>query len=91
MDANSAAEQILSACQQGRGEVFIHNSLNLTLAFQRLFPELTGELLALANRVLPAMGGIGREAARGYESESPYSTSFLTKATREAALLNNQH
>lgn len=90
MSAETAAEQILHACQQGRGEVLIHSPLNLTIALQSMFPELTQEILELAAGILPEMGGIGRRAARGYESESSWSPSVLTTLGQKAALENNQ-
>ncbi len=90
MSAETAAEQILLACRHGRGELFIHNPLNLAIALQRIHPELTQEILAMAANVLPAMGGIGRRSARGHESESVWSPSVLTSLTEQAAIANNE-
>ncbi len=90
MNAETAAEQILTACRHGRGEVFIHSPLNVTIALQNLFPELTQEILALAATVLPKMGGIGRDSAKGHESQSAWSPSVLTALTQQAAAANNQ-
>lgn len=90
MSAEKAADQILHACQQGRGEVFIHTPLNVTIALQNLFPEVTQELISVAARVLPEMGGIGRESAKGHESESAWSPSILTTLTQRAAVANNE-
>ncbi len=90
MSAEMAAEQILNACQDGRGEVFIHSPMNVTIALQNLFPEITQEILSLAARLLPKMGGIGQEAAKGYESESVWSPSILTTLTQQAAAANNE-
>lgn len=90
MSAEKAAEQILSACQGGRGEVFISNTLNLSIYFQAAFPELTRELLEMINRFLPRMGGIGTSAAKGYESESAITRSFVTGLSQRAALRNNE-
>ncbi|EKK00750.1 short chain dehydrogenase/reductase family oxidoreductase [Rhodopirellula baltica SH28] len=90
MNAEAAAEQILTACQHGRGEVFIRSPLNVTIALQNLFPELTQEILALAASVLPKMGGIGRTAAKGHQSQSEWSPSVLTTLTEQAAIRNNQ-
>lgn len=90
MSAEQAASQILQACRHGRGELFIHSPLNITIALQQLFPELTQEILALAASVLPKMGGIGRDAAKGHESESAWSPSVLTTLTQKAAVGNNE-
>jgi len=70
--------------------VFIDSPLNLTISLQKMFPEVTQEILSLAASVLPAMGGIGRDAAKGYESESAWSPSVLTTLTQNAAHANNQ-
>ncbi|GAA5505932.1 SDR family oxidoreductase [Novipirellula caenicola] len=90
MSAETAAKQILTACQHGRGEVFIRNPLNFTIALQQMFPELTNEILAIAASVLPEMGGIGRRAAKGHQSESSWSPSVLTTLTQQAAVQNNE-
>ncbi len=90
MNAETAAAQILHACQQGRGEVFIHSPLNIAIALQNAFPEITQDILAIAASVLPKMGGIGRAAAKGYESESAWSPSILTELTQRAAAANNE-
>ncbi len=90
MDAETAAKQILVACQQGRGEVLIHSPVNVGVALQRMFPEITREILELAATVLPKMGGIGRDTAKGYESQSAWSPSFLTTLTQRAAAANNE-
>jgi NAD(P)-dependent dehydrogenase (short-subunit alcohol dehydrogenase family) len=90
MPAEKAADQIIHACRLGRGDVMITNVANVAVYLQAIFPELTQEILALVNRVLPKMGGIGHASALGYESESAVTRSFLTELTRRAALQNNE-
>jgi len=90
INAERAAKQLITACQEGRGEVFIHHPLDLTFAAQRWFPELTRELIGLADRVLPSMGGIGRDAAKGYQSQTRWTESALTAWTQKAAQENHQ-
>lgn len=90
MSAESASRQIVDACQAGDGEVLITNPLNLGIHFQRLFPGLANEVAALAARLLPEMGGIGRRAARGYESESAYTQSWVMSLDHQAAEQNNE-
>jgi hypothetical protein len=59
--------------------------------FHQLFPELSAEILALVNRLLPAAtGGIGRRRAKGRESESALSPSWLTALGDKAAERNNE-
>ena len=58
--------------------------------FDALFPEASAELMALVNRVLPEAGGIGEGSAKGRESTSSWSPSWLTRLTEEAAMNNNE-
>jgi NAD(P)-dependent dehydrogenase (short-subunit alcohol dehydrogenase family) len=90
MDSERAALQILRACQAGDADVFITNLLNPPVWATRLAPTLTTEILAVINRYLPPMGGIGRRRARGYESESSISPSWLTTLSDQAAERNNE-
>jgi len=90
LDATTAAWKILRACQQGDGEVILGGSGSLAVWLQTLAPNLMTEFLTLVNRVLPEMGGIGQRAARGYESESDLSPSWLTKLGDQAAARNNE-
>jgi NAD(P)-dependent dehydrogenase (short-subunit alcohol dehydrogenase family) len=90
VDARKAAAQILRACQFGVPEVVIANYANLAMYAPQYFPGLTTELAALVNLLLPGMGGIGKRAARGYQSESAWSPSLLTALTDRAARQNNE-
>jgi len=90
MNAARAARQILRACQNGDGEVYITNVLSPVVWAARLAPTLTGEILALVNRLLPEPGGIGQDAAFGYESQSSLSPSILTTLGDRAAARNNE-
>jgi short-subunit dehydrogenase len=90
MDARTAARQTIDACRHGDGEVILRGPLNIGVTLQSLFPSLTRESLALMNRFLPQMGGIGKESAYGYESFSAWSPSMLTTLSEEAAERNNQ-
>ena len=88
--AERAARQIVDACKQGRAELVITVQAKLAVLMDSLFPELTAEMLALVNRLLPAPGGIGGNSAKGRDSASSWSPSWLTTLTEEAALKNNE-
>src|SRR5689334_10216313 len=88
--AERAARQIVDACKQGRAELVITMQAKLAVTFDALFPELSAEMLALVNRVLPGPGGIGQRSAKGRDSRSSWSPSWLTRLTEEAALNNNE-
>jgi len=90
MDADRAAEQILAACQRGEVEITLTAPARVVAALDRLFPEFTGSLLSIANRLLPDGGGIGQRTVRGAQSESVLSPSALTTWSDRAAERNNE-
>lgn len=90
MPAEMAASQLMEVCQQGRGECWITNGLNMGLPLRQYFPQLTDEMLAIINNMLPSMGGIGQSAAKGFESHSSWSPSLLTALGEKAAVENNE-
>lgn len=88
--AERAARQIVDACKQGRAELVITIQAKMAVTFDALFPELSADLMAVVNRVLPGTGGIGERTAKGRESTSSWSPSWLTRLTEEAAMNNNE-
>ena len=88
--AERAARQIIDACKQGRAELVITVQAKLAVTFDALFPDLSAEMLALTNRFLPEPGGIGDRSAKGRDSTSSWSPSWLTRLTEEAAMKNNE-
>ena len=62
----------------------------LAVKFHALFPGFTADLLGLVNRLLPEPGGIGTQRAKGEDSGSKLSPSFLTTLSERAAVRNNQ-
>lgn len=90
MKAERAARQILEACRRGDAEVVLSIQAQLAVRFHGLFPGLTADLMGLVNRFLPPPGGIGRKKAKGKESTSAVSPSFLTALNERAAARHNQ-
>lgn len=91
VSAERAAREILSACRRGRTEVVISLPAKVAVLFDTLLPEVTSNLFALANKLLlPGPGGIGEREAKGKESESSLSPSWLTTLNEQAALRNNE-
>ncbi len=88
--AERAARQIVEACKQGRAELIITIQAKMAVTFDVLFPEASAELLGLVNRILPGPGGIGDRTAKGRDSKSSWSPSWLTRLTEEAAMNNNE-
>ncbi|MBC7933407.1 MAG: ketoacyl reductase, partial [Rubrivivax sp.] len=85
-----AARQIIAATKRGQAELVISTQAVLAVKFRALFPEATADILALANRMLPGPGGIGRKRAKGKESESAVAPSILTTLSDWAAQRNNE-
>jgi len=90
MDAERAARQIVAACARGEPEVTLSVPAKLAARVQGLAPGLVSEVLAVVNRLLPAPGGIGRGTAKGHESESALSPSWLTRLGDAAAVRHNE-
>jgi NAD(P)-dependent dehydrogenase (short-subunit alcohol dehydrogenase family) len=88
--AERAASQIIKACKRGQAELVITTQALAAVKFRALFPEATADILAVANRLLPGPGGIGRARARGRESESALAPSILTTLSEWAARHNNE-
>ena len=90
MSARRAARRIVTACQRGESEVILSIQAKIAAKFHGVFPGVSSELYGLINQALPGPGGIGEDRARGRDSESAVSQSFLTALTRKAAVENNE-
>jgi NAD(P)-dependent dehydrogenase (short-subunit alcohol dehydrogenase family) len=90
MSAERAARKIVSACRYGRARVTLSLPAKLAVFANTIAPELTSDLLGLANRLLPNPGGIKHHAALGKDSTSWASPSILTTLTDHAAESNNE-
>jgi short-subunit dehydrogenase len=90
IQAERAARQIVTATKRGQAELIITTQAVLAVKFRHLFPEATADMLALAARLMPAPGGIGRKRAKGKDSESPLAPSVLTVLSDRAAARNNE-
>jgi uncharacterized membrane protein/NAD(P)-dependent dehydrogenase (short-subunit alcohol dehydrogenase family) len=90
VSAENAAMQILRAAYNGDAELVISPQAKLATKVKELFPEFTAAMLAITARMLPGQGGIGKQKAKGYQSESAWSNSFLTAHLFEASRRNNE-
>jgi short-subunit dehydrogenase len=90
VSAERAARQIVSACESGRSRLIISVPAKLAIKLNELLPEIFSALLGLTSRMLPGPGGIGTDKARGYESFSAVSPSWLTALDERAARRNNE-
>jgi short-subunit dehydrogenase len=90
MGVDRAARRIVRACARGESHLVLSLPAKLAVTLQALLPGVTGGLLAIANRLLPSPGGIGRTTAPGHASESALSPSWLTVLGERAARKYNQ-
>jgi hypothetical protein len=90
ISAEGAARRIVAACTRGEAEAILSPQAKAAALFHGLFPGVTADILAVVNRLLPGPGGIGTAAARGRESQSALSPSWLTALGDEAAARNNE-
>ena len=90
VSAENAARQVVRACKRGQAELLISIPAKIAATFDALFPEMMSHMLGLANRLLPAPGGVGTQNVKGRQSASSWSPSWLTTLSEEAALRNNE-
>ena len=90
MNAQRAARQIIAACRRGDAEVVLSLPALLAARFHGLFPGTTADLMGMVNRFLPGPGGIGAQRAKGKQSVSAWSPSWMTTLSDQAAVRNNE-
>lgn len=90
ISAESAASQIVAACQRGDAEAIISIQAQAAAKANAILPELVAEISGLVNQVLPSAGGIGEGYATGKESSSFASPSFLTAQLDQESYQNNE-
>lgn len=90
IQAERAARQIIDATKRGDAELILTMQAVVAVKFHQLFPELSADLRALVNRLLPATGGIGTNRAKGKHSQSELAPSLLTALSDQAAARNNE-
>jgi NAD(P)-dependent dehydrogenase (short-subunit alcohol dehydrogenase family) len=90
ISAERAARQIIEACRHGDAELIISVQAKLAVLFHGVFPGLSADILGVVNELLPRPGGIGALKAKGKESMSSWSPSWLTLLNERAAVMNNE-
>jgi NAD(P)-dependent dehydrogenase (short-subunit alcohol dehydrogenase family) len=90
ISAESAARRIIAAARRGDAEAIISVQAKIAAKMNALFPEMTGEILSLVNRLLPAGGGVGTAKMSGKESESWIAPSILTALADKEIIENNE-
>lgn len=83
--AEGAARVTIDALRHGKAEVITSLPARLMATVHAFAPGQTANLLALANRFLPARGGIGTQSRKGHESETGFTRALPTKQRAEVA------
>jgi len=89
IEAERAARAIIAASMRGDA-IVVTVPARIAARLHGLFPGVTQDLLGFINRFLPEPGGIGTQCAKGAESRSALSPSWLTALSDRAAQRNNQ-
>jgi NAD(P)-dependent dehydrogenase (short-subunit alcohol dehydrogenase family) len=90
VDAAAAAREIIRAMRHGDSQVVVGPLAQTRYLLIRLFPKAVSAFMEAIDRLLPRMGGIGKQVATGLESYSPAAPSSLTALGEQAAIDYNQ-
>ena len=90
MNAEKAGKRIVEACRRGQAELILPRQYAAAAFVQGVAPALTAGVLSAADRLLPGPGSDGREPARGKESRTPLTESFLTAHLQKAERAHNE-
>ncbi|MEZ4309168.1 MAG: SDR family oxidoreductase [Polyangiaceae bacterium] len=90
MSARRAARKILWATRLGRAEVTLGVLAKIGAVLNGVLPGFGADLHAIVNAYLPEPDGIGTRRARGRDSQTRLSSSFLTILGQRAARDLNQ-
>jgi short-subunit dehydrogenase len=81
MDAERAARQIVYATKRGEAERVLSTPATLAARFHGLFPGLTTDILAMADRLLPSGDQVGTDRARGGDLDRSIRSRIYDTAT----------
>jgi NAD(P)-dependent dehydrogenase (short-subunit alcohol dehydrogenase family) len=87
-----AARSVVDACRHGAAHLTIGVPARLAIIGNALFPELTADIMAWVNRMLPDPEAAphGDEARDGWASQSRWAPSVLTYRSDRAVAKNNE-
>ena len=90
INAERAASQIIDATKEGRAELTISLPAKIAILSDALFPEFTAGMLSIVNDFALPETSARTSSAKGRDSTSFWSPSWLTALSDEAALKNNE-
>lgn len=89
INAERAAKKIIAACRRKAPRLIISMPAKAAVLMSELFPGTTARLAAQANRLMPKPDG-RTESHSGWESQSKFAPSILTRLSETAAVRNNE-
>jgi short-subunit dehydrogenase len=91
INARRAAHKIIEATRHGDAQLVISIQAKLAVCMNALMPELTADLMALGNKMLPGVSMMqDKEAFSGWESRTKLAPSVLTRLSDKATVENNE-
>lgn len=90
ISADRAAGQIVRACEYGSPQLVLGLPAKFAIKLNALFPGASSATSAVVSRVLPGAGSSGRDKAKGADSTTPLTESWLSSLDQRAAKRNNQ-
>ncbi|MGA9523888.1 MAG: SDR family NAD(P)-dependent oxidoreductase [Myxococcaceae bacterium] len=91
MNADKAARRVVKACRRGRAMLILTPHAKLGAKVNRLFPELTSDLMELADRMLPDSYRAPEEKVEGIDLAPPRGGSLVDRLNRFAATRLNEY
>ncbi len=90
ISADRAARQIVRACEYGSSQLVLGIPAKLAVKLNALFPGVSSTTSAIVSRALPGSGNSGHAKAKGKDSTTPLTESWLSSLDQRAARKNNQ-
>ena len=91
MNAQRAARKIVAACRRGDAQLTLSIPAKLAVALHNTLPNLMAASMARMNRMLPGVSMLhDTESFSGWESQSKWAPSTLTRLADKATVQNNE-
>src|SRR6266436_9392436 len=90
INANRAARKILAACRRGQPSLTLTFAARGAILGNALFPNLTGYVMRLVNRLLPKPSGAEGNQLRGGSEVRRLIPDWLTRSADRATIRNNE-
>lgn len=90
MSAARAARRIIEAGRRGSARLVLGAYTRAAILLNEIAPAAMAKILSAVNHALPGQDSGTGQARMGYESQSRWSPSWLTKLNDEAAVRNNE-